>query len=453
MKWKAAVMTILFLTLTSLSGCSFVGLDAQSLMHAPKPTGENEADIRNLLESTAEGTLTLKYPSAGDYRSAIMIHNIYGDQSDEAIAFYQKEDETSGTNIMFMRKNEGKWESMGSFNNPASKVDRVCFGDLDGDGKDEVIVGWGSSLNNTGDICVYYPQDEQMKELQLSQSYTEMAVMDFDGDGQDEIFTASVTVGDQPASAQLLRVHIDNGEGTMKQMGSALLDAGVTQYASVQTGLINAKEVGVVLDGVKTADTMVTELLYWDKKTETLRSAFYDPKTKSDKSTERNTSVVSKDINGDRIIEIPMVTLMPGYSGKTVDDAAYLTSWFRYDTDTNALFRVMSMFINYSDGYWFSIPDMWRGKVTTKLDPSSRTVTVYEWKTTQEDKVGFVGAPLLSIQTFTQKEWNQGEGITSYFELSEGDNSVYAASLPSPDNSLSMTKEEVQQAFQAISKQ
>ncbi|QAT50884.1 VCBS repeat-containing protein [Caproiciproducens sp. NJN-50] len=447
MKRKTAVIAVLLLMVVSLSGCSFVGLDAQSLMHAPKPTGENEADIQSLLESTAGGKMTLKYPSAGEYRSAIIKHDLYGDQNDEAIAFYQKDDETSGINVMFMRQNGGKWESMGSFSNPASNVDRVCFGDLDGDGKDEVIVGWGSSLNNTGDICSYYQQNGQMKELQMNQSYTEMAVMDFDGDGRDEIFTASVTVGDQPASAQLLRVK----GGAIEQMGSAPLDIGVTKYASVLTGLINEKQVGIVLDGVKTADTMVTELLYWDKKTKTLRSPFYDPRTKSAKSTERNTSVVSRDINGDRIIEIPMVTLMPGYSGKTADDSAYLTSWFRYDTDTETLFRVMSMFINYSDGYWFLVPDMWRGKVTTKLDPSSRMVTVYEWLTTQKNKAGFTGAPLLTIQTFPGREWDQGEGVKSYFKLSEKDNSVFAASLPTPDNPLSMTKSEIQEAFQVIS--
>ncbi|MCI1966016.1 MAG: VCBS repeat-containing protein [Oscillospiraceae bacterium] len=449
MKWKTTVISVLCLMLVSLSGCSFVGLDAQSLMHAPKPTGENEADIQNLLESTAGGKMTLKYPSDGEYRSAIVKHDLYGDESDEAIAFYQKGDETSGINVMFMCRSNGKWVSMGSFNNPASKVDRVCFGDLDGDGTDEVVVGWGSSLNNTGDLCVYYQKNTRMKELQLSQSYTEMSVLDLDADGRDEIFTASVTVGDEPASAQLLRVQ----GGAIELMGSAPLDIGVTKYASVLTGLINAKQVGIVLDGVKSADTMVTELLYWDNKTKNLRAPFFESKTKSAKSTERNTSVVSRDINGDSIIELPMVTLMPGYSGKTSDESAYLTSWFRYETKTETLFRVMSMFINYSDGYWFSIPDMWKGKVTTKLDPSSRTVTVYEWLTSQQNKAGYVGAPLLTIQTFTAKEWNGGEESKGYFKLAERDNSVFAARLPAPDHALAMTQSEVQEAFQVISQE
>lgn len=367
MKIRTAVIALFLALASALSGCSFVGLDAQTLMHAPRPTGKNEADIQTLLDNTTEGDLTLKYPASGDYRSAVITHDLTGSAGEEAMAFYQKSDENSGTDVMFMQKLGNRWQSMGTFNNPASQVHRVCFGDLDGDGRDEVVVGWGSPANNTSSICVYSYKNGKMNELKVNQSYTEMEVMDFDGDGKCEIFTASVTNGDQPAVARLLRIR----NNAIELMGSAPLDAGVTKYASVKTGQINASQKGVVLDGIKTANTMVTELLYWDKKTQKLKAPFYDPATKSAKSTERSTSVVSKDINGNGIIDIPIVTLLPGYTGTTNDDAAYLTTWHRYNTDTNTFVRVMSTVIDYSDGYWFSIPDRWRDKITTKMDPAS----------------------------------------------------------------------------------
>lgn len=426
----------------SLSGCSLVGLDAQSLMHSPKPTGKNETDIQNVLEKTAGDDITLKYPTSGEYRSAIMTHNLCGGNENEAIAFYQKGDGTTGTNIMFMEKGADGWQNIGLFNNPASNIERICFGDVNGDGKDDVIVGWGSSLNNTGNICVYYCKGNKMDELQLNQSYTEMSVMDFDGDGKDEIFTANITMGDQQAIARLIK--IKNGE--MELMGTAPLDAGVTKYVSIKSGLINIKQKGVVLDGIKDANTMVTELLYWDKKTNTLNSPFYDEATKSAKSTERRTSVVSKDINGDKIIEIPIVTLLPGYSGTAVQDAGYLTSWHRYDTDSGTFVRVMSMVINSFDGYWFSVPDMWRGKITTKMSTSTRTLTFYEWLKTPQNAAGTVGQPILKIQVFSKKEWASGS-TKSFFKLADSDSVVYAASIPFPDNHLAITQNEVKDAF------
>ncbi|MCY1713832.1 FG-GAP repeat domain-containing protein [Caproiciproducens galactitolivorans] len=445
MKLKAVAMALV-LALT-LSGCSFVGLDAQTLMRPPKPTGE-KADIHALLESKTDGKMTLKYPRSGDYRSAIITHDVCGDKNDEAMAIFQKGDETSGTDLMFMKK-DGKWTDMGFFNNPAAQVDKVCFGDVTGDGKDDVIVGWGNSLNNTSTICVYYYKNGKMNELKIDQTYTELAVMDFDGDGKDEIFTASVSVGDQPALARLLRIK----DGDVEIMGSCRMDSGVTKYASAQTGLINEKQNGIVLDGMKSANTLVTEMLYWDKTAKALKSPFFDSRTKTANYTVRNTSVVSKDINNDKIIEVPMVSLMPGYNDQANNDSAYITDWNRYDTQTGALVRVMSMALDYSDGYWFLIPDMWRGRITTKADTATRTVTFYEWKADKKKVTGTIGDALLKIQVFSESEWDGGEEAPGFYELMESNNMIFAACSPSPDNPLSLSGSDVKNSFKLMNQE
>ena len=446
MKRKAALAAIFLAIAVTFSGCSFAGLDAGTLMRAPKPTGTNEADIQNLLDQTAGGQFTLKYPAEGDNRSAILEHGNAGNGNEEAVAFYQKNDEATTTEAVFMRKSGKTWKIVGTFSNQASQVDRVCFGDLNGDGHDETIVGWGSSLNNNSSICVYYEQGGKMNELKLNQSYSEMEVMDFMGDGRDEIFTACVTAGDQPAVAHLIRVTGSN----MEMVGTAPLDTGVTRYASIQTGLIDDRQKGVVLDGIKASNTMVTETLYWNKKKKALAAPFYDAASKTAKSTTRSTSVVSKDINGDKIIEIPIVTLMPGYTGTTADEADYLTTWQRYNTAANKFVRVMSMVVNYADGYWFSVPDMWRGKITTKLDPSTRTFSFYQWMPAKNSVGGVPGPQLLKIEAFTKKEWDSRSDTSGFFELYAQDSLVFAASRPSPANALSLTEQEVKEAFQPI---
>ena len=114
-------------------------------------------------------------------------------------------------------------------------MDKICFGDVNGDGHDEAVIGWGSNINNSTTICVYYFDRGEIHELKLEQSYTEMVVMDFDDDRCDEIFTASVTVGDQPAIARLLRVKDNQPE----IVGSANLDTTVTSYASTAAGIIS----------------------------------------------------------------------------------------------------------------------------------------------------------------------------------------------------------------------
>ena len=446
--WCTAVAVALVIS-TLFSGCSLSALDAQSLMRPPRPTGER-AQIHDELEKSAGGSLTLKYPSRGEYRSAIVMHSLVSAGQEDAIAFYQKKGDSAGINVMFIHKQDDSWKAIGDFNNPASTVDKICFGDVNGDGHDEAVIGWGSNINNSTTICVYYFDRGEIHELKLEQSYTEMVVMDFDDDRCDEIFTASVTVGDQPAIARLLRVRDNQPE----IVGSANLDTTVTSYASTAAGIISetGELKGVVLDGRKSADTLVTEMLYWDEETSTLQSPFYDSNAQTSNYTTRKTRAVSQAIGDSKIIEIPIVTPMPGYTADNApDETSYLTNWHRFDEREGTLVRSVSMVMDYTDGYSFLVPDMWRGKVSTRMDAATRTLTFYEWVVADETTgSGAMGAALLRLQVFTKDKWEKQEGTDGYYQLIDNNNLVFAASIPTPDNALSLTINDIKSGFELI---
>lgn len=445
MKLKAISIALIFAML--LSGCSSVVLDAQTLMRPPRAAGEKES-IHALLNKKAGDNLTLKYPHSGDYRSAIIMHDLSGDQQDEAIAFYQTGDEGSGINIIFMDLSNGQCNEIRQFHSSASQVNKVCFGDVNADGKDEAIVSWGSSINNTSDICIYSYSNHTISEpMLIKQACNEMAVMDFDGDGHQEIFTASVNTPEQPAIAKLLRVK----NGKLDIMGTAHLDAGVTKYTAIHAGLLNENQYGVVLDGMKAPSSMVTEILYWDKSTKTLFSPFFNKNTLSTNLTFRNTSTVSQDINNDKIIEFPIVTVMPGYLPDEGNETHCITNWKRLDTANDKLINVMSTAINSADGYWLMIPDMWLGRISTKIDTASHSMTFFEWKTSPKNKKGSFGQALLKIQVFTEKEWSNPQKNKGYTKILEQNNIIYAAACPQPFNTLSMNMNDIKNSFRLIS--
>ncbi len=446
--WCLAV--VMALTISSIfSGCSLTALDTQTLMRPPRPTGER-AQIHDELEKAAGGSLVLKYPSRGEFRSAIVMHSLVSIGQEDAIAFYQKKGDNAGINVMFIHKEDDVWTTVGDFNNPASSVDKICFGDINADGHDEAIIGWGNNLNNSTTICVYYYENGQIHELKLEQSYTEMVVMDFDDDQCDEIFTASVTVGEQPAIARLLRIKDNRPE----IVGSANMDTTVTSYASATAGLISDSGglKGVVLDGRKSADTLVTEMLYWDKETSTLQSPFYDSNAQAANYTLRRTRAISQPIGNGKVIEIPIVTPMPGYStDSNPDETAYLTNWHRFDEKEGTLVRSSSMVMDYTDGYAFLVPDMWRGKVSTRMDPTTRTLTFYEWVIADKNSgSGAMGAALLRLQVFPKEKWDRQEGTDGYYQLLDDNNLVFAASIPTPDNELALNINDVKNGFKLI---
>ena len=43
----------------------------------------------------------------------------------------------------------------GTFNNPATQIDKVEFGDVNADGKSEIIIGWGNTDAGSSRLYVY----------------------------------------------------------------------------------------------------------------------------------------------------------------------------------------------------------------------------------------------------------------------------------------------------------
>lgn len=440
---KGIQIIALILLCTMLSGCSIIGLDAQSLMHTPRPTGE-KAGIHAALEEQAGEGFSLRYPARGDYRYAVITRDVDHDGNDEAIAFYRKKGESAGTNVMFIEKDGTKWHAVGSFNNAANTVDEVFFGDVNKDGTEEVIIGWGSSQNNATSISVYSLKGGTVSETKLEQSYTEMAVNDFDGDGAAELFTANLAFADQPAAARLMRLKENGAE----VIGTVMLDSGVTKYLAISSGYINEQQKGVVLDGQKNANTVVTELLYWSSANKKLESPLYDPVVQTENITKRSTSALAKDINNDKIIEIPIMTLLPGYTPAKAGETDYMTNWYRYDTANSTLVQVQSVIMDYTDGYWFLIPDTRRGKITAEMNVETRTLTFYEWL--QEGASGKRGAAILRVRRFSEAYWNPAK-YPQYQKILENNNVVYAAELPVPENPLALSLDDVKDSFQLIS--
>ena len=92
------------------SGCSVMDLDTQNLMSPPKATGD-KADIQRVIEESA-GSYTFKYPQKGDYRSAVIMHDINGDGTDEAVAFYKSNtpDGVSDITVIFIDQISGEFK-------------------------------------------------------------------------------------------------------------------------------------------------------------------------------------------------------------------------------------------------------------------------------------------------------------------------------------------------------
>lgn len=447
---KLAVILALAMALAELPSCSFTGLSAQNLMSPPKSNADQQAIYRLLQGSQTD--VTFIYPKNGEYRSAIIMRDFTGNGTEDAIGFHMMED--GGVEVQFLTKTEGEWETAAAYRNTASQVDRVCFGTLP-DSREVVLIGWGSTAGATGRtaaVNAYLYKDEEVVEYSLGQ-YGEMTVTDFDSDGVNELFTIDKSVpaeaeGEEPTTARARLFGFDRDEPY--EITGADGDNGISNYASVAFGQMNAADYGVVVDG-NTADGGMTTQVF------TLsdgRLVNFPPAVNTEGYTKEFTrpstaSFNARDINGDGYIELPVAIRLPGPIEDTaLDSTSYMVEWKALSGQGSRV--ILRALMNTRENYWFRIPYTLQGRVCAINDVERRTVT-YTEVITNESGEELLGGTLFSIRVFTQSAWESRGESSGYTRLEAQSDAVYGIQIITRDEQYRRAVQEIARNFTLLS--
>lgn len=437
-----------------LSGCSFSMLDAQNLMAPPKANADQQS-IHQLLQGDRT-EMALVYPKNGEYRSAIITKDFTGDGSKDALGFYALEDRSVA--VQFLLKDGDAWRTAGTFQNTATQVDRVCFADLNGDGRQDVLIGWGSTAGTTGRtaaVSAYLFSEGEITEYPLG-TYGEMAVTDFDGDGVNEVFTIDKYLppeGEEgeasPAMARVYRFV----DGQVRAVASVEADNSITNYTALSFGKLSAQLPGVAVDGAKADGSMTTQLFFFDGQgsLQNLPEGVNGENYQNPFSRPSTTSFTCRDINEDGILEFPAVSLLPGISSDvTPDSTSYLVEW--RTLDKNGDFRaVLYAMMNPRENYWFQVPMWLRQQLSASNNTSTRTVTYTQVVDQEEGDQPLLGSPLFSIRVFTRSAWESRGQSSGYQQLAAQGDLVYGIQSLTQDDSGQRVMEEVRENFRLLS--
>lgn len=395
MKRVVCVFASLILVVFLFSGCASIGIGAEQVMSPPGTVGIRN-EVRKLLLEVGGNDVSLYYPKAGSYRSAIITSNDFtGDRVNDVVAFCSSS-ETGSLSVVFISQTKsGELDIISNFDKNYSIVDRVYFEDLDGDGNSEIIVGWGSPINMTSNICIYSYNSEtgKIRETDLLGSYSEMAVGDFLRSGSSEIFvfTLSKTQSDEipsknkndktpskiiPAYATLYDY---DGKDSVC-LSSVELDPSSINYSLVTTGKSETSDTFCILDCFRADKVMFTQIVYWNDVTNAVSVYPSLEEISGSNETNRASVVYSQDINEDGLIEIPSSYTMPFVNPEFSSENSYqysLLSWNRFDMENSKLLLVSREYANYKLGYKVKIPIDWGGKVAIFLEEG--VFAVYEW--------------------------------------------------------------------------
>lgn len=437
MKKKIISLLLSAIMAVSFAGCSTtMGLSVDNLMHPPKAVGE-KAEIQTLIDTVAGEGYILKYPQSGSFRSAITMKDIDSDSVEEAVAFYLPQGDIATVHILVMDNIDNTWQAVGDFKSQSTAVESLNFCDLDGNGILEIVPSWKTYNATVNQLSFYVYEENTVREILTDHTCSNILTGNFTEGTGEELLLLSLFSTDKEADAVLLDLNENISE--LVTLGSSPLNPDVVSYAKLQVGNIFEGQVGAVIDGCTTSGEYNTQLIYFNTYFESLERISFTENLPYNQAL-RSYPVMSEDINGDGIIEVPAAFRLNIEKDRTDKDAAATIYWCQ-QTVTGTVLLILQQAASFAYSFTFEVPDNWDSNFTALTDYQENEITFYEWN---KDKTGDM---LFSIKITTKEN---GETPQGYTLLSETDTRIYSFKIYESDCPLALNENEIKASFKLM---
>ncbi len=433
MKKRLVAVLLCLVISVCLCGCDLFTANTQELLSPPELTGDMYP-IEKALKNSVEVEYTLKYPTEGDRRSAIILEDVNSDGSMEAFAFYSTStDEQINMHINYISYKNGKWASVAEQSIVAGGIERVSFCDLDMDGTQEILVGWEIYSSSEKQLCVYSVSAETLA-LRLQQQYTNFVYCDLNSDGDNEVFVQQLNTSEGTNKALVLSLN----EQGVQQTAGCIMDGTVKTVNEPIVSQLPSGQPAIYIDEFKGAGA-ITEVLFFSKG-ELVNPLLDVENAYENVATLRSAALVSKDINSDGIIEIPVATELP--SAEPVGEKLYYTNWCSYTGEQLAL-KLVSI-VNLTDGYYLSVPGRHLGNISVLKDTENRRRKIYAYNSAES----VTEELLVTINAVPIKKAAKSEAAKQGAEeICRTDSMVYFAIVEKTASPLAFTLDEIKGMF------
>ncbi len=425
-KKKSLFMLCIISICLLFSGCTLTGLEAHNLIEPPKSNPDQQA-IHNLMRA-GDADTNFIYPKRGDYRSAIITRDFNADTIADAMGFYANPD--GGIYLKFMSELNGEWTTVSVFSNTAAQVDKVVFGDINGDNIEEIIVGWGSPQSLNASISVYVFENNKYNEYMIEHRYNEFIVADFNDDGVIDLFTSTFFVkteqeeGEDEQAYARVYTFIDE----LKAEYNHVLNSTVVRYSSCDYIKVDNNQNAILLEGITAEGGLLTQLLYYSSN-RIVSPLSYESLVADYNFFQRPSEigVASKDIDGDGIYEFPLVRMQPYSTPPTIKSSYnYYVNWVKFDKTSYEVEEVAHTIMNIQDNFMLQTdPD----REIIFLSKGNHTYTVKENVVNSEGNFLYE-KNLFEITIVSSEDSEELESDAKYDMLFTGENNlVYYAKV------------------------
>ena len=374
-RWLACVLLCLL-----LAGCSMPGeqVQVEELLRAPKLSGDY-GDVQTALNDWLGESAQLKYPMQGDLLSPFLLQDLDGDGRQDAAVLYTTA-QSSNVCIAILQKDDADiWHVRQNVEGLADTVESVGLAQLQPGDATQLVVGYTAAQGDHY-LAVYSYTDGVLSTI-LEQQYQQYLVEDITGGGNQDLILMS-TLEDGGVQIELLTV---DKEGSFQQVAVMGLSANrFAGCASVAAGVGADGRHYLVLDGWTgiSGNNLASVLLRFDEDTQQMVPADQISTEKLYTASLRNVpSLVSQDLDGDGIVEIPTQPDEAGLLNMSQSRRMDFIVWMDY---TSPHPEKSFGLLDEETNCYIELPMEWEGNL--KLTDSEQYDGAVELRTVDEDQ-------------------------------------------------------------------
>ena len=344
---KKCILLLAGLALAAvLSGCTVFDSSVEQLFTLPRMAPEYTGFSQQLDSLISQG-YEYASPSGGRNIQSVQMVDLEDDGRQEALVFLRRSADEKPLKIMVYRLDgDDSYSLLCTIESSGTAVDSVYYQDLNGDGRQELIVGWRISAD-VQTLAAYSIEPEPV--ALMSCGYSRFSIQDLNGDG----------------APSLLVIRADGELGPVaefygwqeEQMGVSYrcrLSSSMTALnrGSVVTGMADRDTPAVFITGVDTTSMAVTDILIYRPEAGLVNVAL-DKTSGVSAAVYPYRQLAPQDIDGDGVTEIPCPL---GDSAAEQTDG--LVSWMSWQSD-GRFQQTAKTYHSLSSGWYFTIPASW----------------------------------------------------------------------------------------------
>lgn len=427
MKKRGLLSALIAAAVISLSSCSALTGDLTGMLTPPTLSSGREALTRAIHAAVGE-SYELVYPQAGSYRTGIISVDLTGNGQTEAVCFYKPTATGGKLSFLVMENRAGEWVQLAKGESDAASVGRVAFGDINGDGMGEIIVGWQYLTDSDGSYDIYALEGGRAVS-KYTGLYTRFTLLE--EDDYCALVVMSRNAVTKSVTASLVALH----GGAIGLVNTVAMNSRSASYLSVTAGRTTVGRPAVYVDEQLEGGQCATEVLVIGEQGRLTNELL----TQQSAATIRVTPVYCQDVNHDGIPEIPLEEALPAYTRKGVEENLYLIHWNAFDGQQ--LNPVSHAFVDTTEQFSLSYPEDWYGKVTVERSADNNRSFLFK---------SMEGELLFTIRVYGLSEYSEALGREGWRKLYSDSDHIYTVYCE-PENSLNIGYTKVYSLFNVIS--